>query len=136
MREERREYQKSVYYMTDRELRAYKWRRRRQRELRRRVLTVVATLCLIVTGAVSYHAITISANTGEDEISFKYYTNITVQSGETLWDIADEYIDYAQYEDKGDYVAEVVHINHLDADASLRAGQHIVVPYYSTEFVK
>ncbi|MCH5344762.1 MAG: LysM peptidoglycan-binding domain-containing protein [Acetatifactor sp.] len=136
MREERSGYQKSVYYMTDRELRAYKWRQRRQRELRRKVMTFVATLCLIFTCMISYHAITTSANTGEDELNFKYYTNITVQNGETLWDIADKYIDYDQYDGKREYVAEVVHINHLDEDASLRAGQHIVVPYYSTEFVK
>ena len=136
MREERREYQKSVYYMTDRELRAYKWRCRRQRELRRKVMTFAATLCLIFTCIISYHSITTSASTGEDELNFKYYTNITVQNGETLWDIADKYIDYDQYDGKNDYIAEVVHINHLDEDATLRAGQHIVVPYYSTEFVR
>ncbi len=135
MREERRGCQKSIYYMTDRELRAYRRKRRRQGELRRRVFSFAATLCLILTCTVFYHAIVTSANTGEDGMRFKYYTNITVQSGENLWDIADRYIDYGHYESKSDYLEEVIHINHLDEEAAVKAGQHIVVPYYSEEFV-
>lgn len=128
--------QTNVTYMTDRELRAYKWKIRRQKELRRRVFMVVLTLCLIAAGAVSYHALHTSANGGEEDLSFKYYTTVTVQSGETLWEIADTYIDYARYEDKQTYVAEVIHINHLDTEASVRSGQRIVLPYYSDEFVR
>ncbi len=127
--------QKRVSDMTDREYRYYKRRLRRQRECRRRVLTAAMTLCLIVICAVSYHTIKTSASSGED-LLFKYYTNITVQNGDTLWDIADEYMDYAQYEDKNAYVEEVIHINHLDENADIRSGQCITVPYYSPEFKK
>ncbi|MCM1046717.1 MAG: LysM peptidoglycan-binding domain-containing protein [Candidatus Gastranaerophilales bacterium] len=128
--------QASVYHMTDRELRAYKWKLRRQRELRRKVMIIALTVCLVIMGTVSYHALRSSANSGEENLRFKYYTAVTVQSGETLWDIADLYIDYAQYADKQTYVAEVCHINHLDEDAAIRSGQRLVVPYYADEFVK
>lgn len=128
--------QKNIYDMTDRELRTYRRKLRRQRELRRRIMTTIMTLCLIVICAVSYHSLRTSANTGNDTISFKYYTNVTVQSGETVWDIADDYIDYNQYKDKNDYIAEVIHINNLDENASIRSGQLLTVPYYSGEFIK
>ncbi|MGN1146573.1 MAG: LysM peptidoglycan-binding domain-containing protein [Acetatifactor sp.] len=126
----------SVYYMTDSELRAYKRRMRRQRSLRNRLFTVFMTICLIAVFAVSYCSIKSSASIGRDQLQFKYYTSITVQYGETLWDIADDYIDYNQYKDKSVYIAEVQSINHLDNDTQIRAGQSLIVPYYSSEFVK
>lgn len=126
---------KSVAEMTDRELRYYKRKLRRRREIRRKLMTAIVSVCLIIVCAVSYHSIKTSANSGEDMI-FKYYTNIAVQSGDTLWDIADEYIDYSQYKDKNAYIAEVCSINHLKEDASLYSGQYITVPYYSREFIK
>lgn len=128
--------QKNIYDMTDRELRAYKRRLRKQREIRRKCMMLVMTICLVIVGAVSYHSISSSASTGSDEINFKYYTSITVEYGETLWDIADEYIDYNEYKDKDDYIAEVQSINHLEDKGNIRAGQILVVPYYSNEFVK
>lgn len=127
--------QKSIYDMNDRELRAYKRKLRRQREIRRRCLMAVMTFCLILVCAVSYHAIQTTASTGEDDLNFKYYTKITVEKGETLWDIAEEYIDYNEYDNKMDYIAEVQSINHLKNKDAIRAGQHLIVPYYSNEFI-
>lgn len=128
--------QKSIYDMSDRELRAYKRRLRRQREIRRKCIMFAMTVCLILVCAVSYHSINSNASTGNEELHFKYYTGVTVQFGETLWDIADEYIDYNEYEDKHEYIAEVQSINHLDEDCDIKAGQILIVPYYSAEFVK
>jgi len=128
--------QKRVYDMTDRELRAYKRNKRRQREIRRRCLTIIATVCLVLIGALSYHAIQSNASTGQEEINFKYYKNITVQYGETLWDIADDYMDQDEYRNKAQYIAEVKNMNHLDDACSIKAGQKLIVPYYSNEFVK
>lgn len=128
--------QKSVYTMTDRELRLYKRRLRRQREIRRRCMTMVMTFCLILICTVSYHAIRSNASTTDQELKFKYYTNITIQYGETLWDIADEYIDYNEYKNKNDYIAEIKSINHLENEDAIHAGQHLIVPYFSNEFVK
>lgn len=127
--------QKNIWEMTDRELRAYKRKLRHQREMKRRCMMLLMTVCLVMVCAVSYHSLKLSANTG-DNLSFKYYTNITVAYGETLWEIADEYIDYNQYEDKNAYIEEVRNINHLNADAGIKAGQHLVVPYFSSDFVK
>ena len=128
--------QKSISEMTDRELRTYRRKLHRQRELRRKFITAVMTFCLILISTISYHAIRTDASTGTDEVNFKYYTSITVQNGETLWDIADEYIDYNEYSGKNAYIAEVQSINHLDHNSTIKAGQSLIVPYYSTEFIK
>lgn len=122
--------------MTDREYRAYKRQCRIRRERRHKVLTFFMTVCLIVICAGSYHSIISSAKSGSDDIYFKYYTGITVAAGDTLWDIADEYIDYEQYKDKEAYIAEVRSINHISEDATIRVGQNLIVPYFSHEFVK
>ena len=113
-------------------------RRRRVQQLRRERLqkcmtlglTLAAVLCMILICTISYSSIRVQANTG-----FKYYTSVTVESGETLWGIADRYIDYDHYEDKDTYIAEIKKINHLDTDSTLRAGQFLVVPYYSAEYI-
>lgn len=120
--------------MTDRELRAYKRKKRRQREFQHRCLMFIMTFCLVIVCAVSYHSIKTSANTGAEQISFKYYANVSVKQGETLWEIADDYIDYTQYRDKNTYIAEVKSINHLDEDGTVKAGQYLIVPYYSFDF--
>ncbi len=126
---------KSVYYMTDSELRAYKRRLGRQRVLRNRLFVLTMTVCLIAVFAFSYHSIKSSANTGKDDLRFKYYTSVIVEHGENLWNIADEYIDYTQYKDKSTYIAEVQRINHLEDNDEIRAGQSLIMPYYSMEFV-
>uniref|UniRef100_UPI0040569191 LysM peptidoglycan-binding domain-containing protein n=1 Tax=Acetatifactor sp. TaxID=1872090 RepID=UPI0040569191 len=128
--------QKNIYEMTDKELRIYKRRLHRQRAIRRRIMMVFATICLVMVCAISYHSIRTSANTGHEDLSFKYYTNITVAYGDTVWDLADDYIDYSQYEDKESYLIEVKSINHLDEELNIRAGQNLILPYYSNEFVK
>lgn len=93
-------------------------------------LASTAVFCMILICTVSYGSIRAQANTG-----FKYYTGVTVESGETLWGIADRYIDYDHYEDKDAYIAEIEKINHLDTDGTLWAGQLLVVPYYSAEYI-
>ena len=126
--------QKSIYEMNDRELRSYKRILRLRRERRQKTIrfcvTVIATFCMILVLAASYGAIKSNANSG-----FKYYTKVTVKAGESLWDIADEYSDYDVYESKNSYIAEVKRMNHLEDSEDIMAGQTLIVPYYSTEYV-
>lgn len=128
--------QKSVYRMTDRELRLYKRQLRRKQQIRRRVFTMIATICVIVFCAVSYQGIRSLASSGEEQLKFKYYTQVTVAYGETLWDLSENYIDYEEYKDKNEYIEEVQSINHLAEEGTIRAGQTLIVPYYSYYFVK
>lgn len=120
--------------MSDREFRSYRRVLRLRKERRRKVmavsLTAIVTFCMVMIFVVSYGSIKSNANSG-----FKYYTSITVNAGDSLWDIADEFIDYDIYENKNSYIAEVQSINRLDENGTIVAGQTLVVPYYSSEFV-
>lgn len=69
----------------------------------------------------------------EDETPrFKYITNIEVASGDTLWDIAGEYMS-PEYENRYEYIREVCKINHLNS-WNIEAGEYLVVPYFSSEY--
>lgn len=61
--------QKSVYRMTDRELRLYKRQLRRKQQIRRRVFTMITTICVIVFCAVSYQGIRSLASSGKNSWS-------------------------------------------------------------------
>ncbi|MCM1056465.1 MAG: LysM peptidoglycan-binding domain-containing protein [Firmicutes bacterium] len=125
---------RNIQKMSDRELKSYgrvlRLRRERRRKAAVAFLALFATICMIMICAISYNTIRSNASSG-----FKYYTLVTVEAGESLWDIAEEYIDYNAYKDKNSYIAEVRSINHLDADGSIAAGQDLILPYYSAEFI-
>lgn len=127
--------EKSIYRMDDRELRAVKRELRRRRQYRRRLLisalAMLAVACIII--GYGFYASSIRSSAGN---GFKYYTRVTVEYGETLWSLADEYIDYENYKDKNSYISEVRSINHLNEDCAIMAGQTLIMPYYSEEYVR
>ncbi len=128
--------QKRISNMTDRELRAYKRKRRRERELRIRRIQLFASLCVMLMMAFSYHAITSSAKESGESNLYKYYTEVTVPYGTTLYEMADEYVNYDIYRDKDQYISEVCHMNHLSDADQIHAGQKLVFPYFSECYVK
>lgn len=62
--------------------------------------------------------------------TYKYYTDIRVESGDTLWDIAMEYMT-EEYSSPAAYIREVKKINNIGEQ--IRYGQYLTVPYYSEE---
>lgn len=85
------------------------------------VLAVI-TICVITFGTVNTQA-------APAEITYKYYTSVEIQSGDTLWSIASEYMT-EDYKDIDEYIHEVCEINHILED-DIHSGQFITVPYYS-----
>lgn len=68
----------------------------------------------------------------DNEILHKYYTSVTIEPGDTLWNIADDF--YAEgYDSHADYIDEVMHINHLESKDEIVSGTTLVIPYYSYE---
>ena len=61
----------------------------------------------------------------------KYYTSIEVSEGDTLWNIADQYIGSSNI-DKKEYIEEICELNSLN-NGQIHAGNHIVIAYYSNE---
>lgn len=127
---------KRVYDMTDRELREYKRMLRRKKVFNFMIMKCVAGL--LVVFALTFCLTSLIGRAGDDEnnMKFKYYTKVEVERDDSLWKLADQYMDTSEYSSKQDFIYEVAHINHLDEDCNILNGQILIVPYFSTEFVK
>ena len=75
------------------------------------------------SGLVSAHD-----NVKDDPVRCKYYKSIQIHSGDTLWNIAEEYIT-EDYESFNAYITEVKKINKLSSD-QIQDSQYLTVPYY------
>lgn len=96
------------------------------------LLTVLFVITVAIIGCIVFDSTkTQAAPAG---ISYKYYTSIQVQKGDTLWNIASEYLtdDYASM---NDYIEEICEINHI-ADSDIHSGQYLTIPYYSDEYLE
>jgi len=122
-------------YRTERELRSYRRKVKRQREIRRNIILAVAATIVLIVLALSFHSITSLASSDTEDISYKYFTSIEIEKGDTLWDIAEEYFDADHYACKNDYIAEVMVMNNLKSD-EIVSGQYLIIPYYTHEFIQ
>ena len=117
------------------EIRIRKNKARRLRIIRRQYGAIILALTIMVFVSVFMNMSFSSDAQSDDYIpEFKYYQNVTVHTGDTLWNIASEYYDDSHYNDLDDYISEICNINHFSNPDSLRAGENIIIPYYSVEF--
>jgi cell division protein YceG involved in septum cleavage len=113
----------------------YRSNRRRQRAAaKRRIVFLLSTLLLITIGTVVFGSCFSFAKDSESTANqeFKYYKSIMIESGDSLWSIAEEYKS-EQYESTKDYVDELVVLNNLSSE-TIHAGQYLMVIYYDSEF--
>lgn len=124
----------NIYKMDDRALQSYRrslcLRRQRRQKTLISIYGLCAAFCLIFIFSIYGHSVKTNASSG-----FKYYTEIAVKDGDNLWTLAENYIDYAHYSSKDQYISEICAINHLDTDCAIAAGQILIVPYYSDVYV-
>lgn len=93
------------------------------------------TICLVIAVAVTYGSfISIAKSNKNEEAMHKYYTSIQIQSGDTLWGLAKDYIT-TEYTSVNDYITEVKHLNSLEND-NIHEGQYLTVPYYSSKVLE
>lgn len=93
---------------------------------------IVMTICFVIAIAVTYGSfISLAKSNQSDEQQRKYYTSIQIQSGDTLWEVANDYIT-TEYSSVNDYIKEVKHLNSLEDD-KIHEGQYLTVPYYSSK---
>ncbi len=123
-------------YFSPSEIRIRNNRIKRQRIVRRQiiVLSILATLFLFVT---IFMASSFMADAQSDDSfvpEFKYYKTITVHSGDTIWEIANDNYNANHYDDIYKYIDEIKNINAIDDSDSLSAGEALILPYYSSEF--
>lgn len=109
-------------------------RMKRRRELRKHILTLVLTFVLVITCSMMFFTVKTKAQNRDEAVCYKYYKSITVSRGDSLWIYAAEYADEDHYDSYQNYIDEVLQMNELSSE-SITAGQHLIVPYYSAEFV-
>lgn len=112
-----------------------KYKRERIRRTKQIFERVLLTICIIALLAIGSSAILTKATTTEEakDVYYKYYTQIEIQAGDSLWDIAGEYMEHGPYESRKDYMNEVVELNQLSSTTIIQ-GQHLVVPYYEATY--
>lgn len=96
-----------------------------------RHMTMIAILVLTVCSLIGLGAFLGNSSKASNDNSYKYYTSVEIKNGDTLWDIASEYIT-EEYASLQEYVTEVKALNGMQGD-SIRSGQFLIVPYYSSE---
>ena len=106
-------------------------RQKRQIQVRRNILTLILSIFVIVS--ISFLSLSTKANDMEHEQSQKYYKSIEISKGDTLWSIANDNFDSAHYKNTREFVREIKKMNALTSD-DIVAGNHIIIPYYSSEY--
>lgn len=98
----------------------------------RKGITIIFTACLILTCAIFFGSFFSKAEDTfhEKDTAYKYYTSIEIKPGDTLWEIASNYIS-EEYSSINDYISEVKSINSMASD-DIKEGHFLTVPYYST----
>ena len=105
----------------------------------RRYITVPSTILAIAAICMIVIALNLTMSTKTDAHErdphageYKYYKSIEIQSGDTLWSIAQEYApdDMTTKE----YVDHLKAINGLSGD-NITSGCHIIVSYYSEDLI-
>lgn len=119
--------------MNEREARIYNNKIRRIHERRRNIILFVATICLVVLLSVTVSGFLSKAKSRTEAVQYKYYKSIVVNYGDTLWTIASEYKG-AEYKSADEYIMEVKRMNGLKDD-SITAGNYLIIPYFSNEFI-
>lgn len=104
-------------------------KRRRRTVTRLTTMFIIMLLCITLTGGI----VVIAGNIRQTPKTYKYYTSVEIESGDTLWSIASEYYLNNNYEDIRDYIHELKQLNHMTGD-KLIVGEKLVVSYYSTEY--
>lgn len=96
------------------------------------LLTILFVMTAAITGCIVFGSTKTQA--APAETSYKYYTSIQVQKGDTLWNIASNYMS-DEYASVNDYIEEICEINHI-ADSDIHSGQYLTIPYYSDEYLE
>lgn len=92
----------------------------------------IILVTLVITFVSGFFYSHVSAKDTSQPAAYKYYTSIEVESGDTLWSIAERYAD-EEYISIPDYVAELKYMNNMISDTIVE-GHFLTVAYYSDEY--
>lgn len=107
-------------------------RRRRQKQVaKQKMVLLLLTVLIITIGSIVFGSIFSSAKGRDKGTQYKYFKSITIEQGDSLWSIAQEYCT-DEYESVHEYMSELKQVNDLNSE-TIHAGQHLLVAYFDTE---
>lgn len=101
-------------------------------KIRRLCIISAMTVLLIACFALSVNVFKSIAQDNDAVTTYKYFTSVVVEHGDTLYSLADKHTDGFDV-DIDNYIEEVMHINHLEDASAIQSGQYLIIPYYSEE---
>ncbi len=108
-------------------------KRARRRRIQRFIERCLLVVCLIALFAIIGSKMLTNATETSEEVYYKYYTQIEIEKGDSLWSIAQKYKTNGNHKSTNDYIEEVIEINQLSS-TNIQAGQCIIVPYFDLEY--
>ncbi len=98
--------------------------------MKNRFLRIISLLSILFILLSTVGIISSTAMASDIETRYKYITKIEVKYGDTLWDIANEYLT-EEYDDINEYIKEIMFTNNLKSNKII-AEQILIIPYYSS----
>ena len=108
--------------------------KKRRNTKKRRQVQIIASMVGVVVLTVFILSMSAGKINAESDLSnhtYKYFTTVYVEAGDSLWSIASEYAT-PEYSDLDMYIEEVKQLNDLKG-IKLQHGSYLCVPYYGTE---
>jgi cell division protein YceG involved in septum cleavage len=97
--------------------------------IRRRISFGLMTVMLVMVLALTGFHMTAKATEQDTADAVKYYTSIQIEPGDSLWSIANTYMD-DHYDSINDYIKDIAKANGISIHTSLTSGEFLIIPYY------
>ena len=132
MRSINKDIKRGIKFMTIQERQERARMKRRKQLAKRKMFFLLVAIFVITLGSIVFGSIFSSAKDPDADIPrYKYYKSITIEQGDSLWSIAEEYCT-DEYANTYEYVDELKQLNSLTSE-TIHAGQHLLVIYYDKE---
>ena len=102
-----------------------------------RMLGGIFAVILVLACSFGFGSFFSSAHGNEQplNVDYKYYKSIEIQKGDSLWSIAETYMN-DKYDSVHEYIDELVSINNMNANKidAIQEGDYLMVAYYDNEY--
>lgn len=110
---------------------------RRKKQRQRRRIACACMVCSLLISIILFSVLAMNASAETIDTGapmYKYYASVQIMNGDSLWSIAAEYTD-GSVSDILSCIDEIRSINHLSRFEKIKAGEFLIVPYYSAEIL-